>query len=560
MREEFKNIFSPVNLLTYQQQKYVNKIVGELIEDLDEGAIQEIYSGNETDVEMMLNVIYEETTKVLINNTGKIKNSSFGYLDRLTENLDFSLKKLVFNYFVLTTLPDFELNWHHIEWGNLCQIYKWLCIIAARDHSKSFTFSKAYPLWRLYRYTKPIGLQQVNRELRMKKGMLINSDFSLAKEFLAGIKEEIEENPILREALYPRGTTDSYWGALEIKCLNGAELQARTVESRLRGRHPDWMVIDDILTDAQLTSSEIREGTKNFFHSVIMNLIVPGGPVVVVGTPFSNQDLYSDLKTKKTWKVFEYPVIFPDGTLLWENRYNLPALLEKKESQGSLAFSREILCKPISSESTIFPYHMLEKCFSNQYVLVKNYFSHPKQFSKIVVGCDFAISGEVAADFTVHIVLGVDGETNKEMYYLLDIWREKGVSHNQQIMKLREFNSNFNPIMMMGEDNAFQKILIKMAQDEGLPMVGRTTGGNKYDFKSGLPALSVLFEQQRIILPRGDQYSREMTDLLVSEFSSIAFTDKGLKGTTGHDDIPMAFWEAISAAKYVNQDFSYDFI
>jgi hypothetical protein len=557
---QLPNLGSYNQILTYSQYQTVYKMVSDLLENLDDLALRELWNslGSEKDMDKLLDILIEETTKALFTSKGKIKNFSFGYMDKLTEGLDSLLRSLSFNYFTVTTLPNFEMNWHHLEWGNLVQIYKYIAILAARDHSKSYTFSLAYPLWKLFRYKKPTGVKKIDKELGAKKGIIITAEFTLGKEFLSGIKEEITTNNYLRDKLYATG--DGAWGMSEIKCKNNAELQIKSIDSKLRGRHPHWMVVDDILDESSLFSAEIRRDTIDFFHSNIMNMIVPGGQVVVVGTPFMAQDLYMDLKSKSAWKVFEYPAIFPNGNLLWESRYNLDSLLEKRQTQGSIIFSREILVKPVSSDSTIFPYEMLKKCFSDSFTLVKNYYSHPIKFDKIVVGLDFAISAEVAADYSVFLTIGVEGRGDNERYFILDIWREKGVNYSRQISELKSINSNFEPTVMVGEDNTFQKIMIDLATDAGLPVIGHTTTTNKYDLRSGLPGLAVLFEQGRIIVPRGDQYSIDMTDILISELSSIAFTDKGLQGVGDHDDTVYSLWKALIAAKYMGGSFSYTFI
>ena len=152
-----------------------------------------------------------------------LQSSTFGYLDKLTDSLDDTLKRAVFNYFIVTVMPDFEMNWHHIEWGNLVQLYRFLAIIAARDHSKTYTFSKAYPLWKLYRYRKSgtgLGMSNLDRDLILsKKGLLISSEFTLGTKSMDMIIEEILENPILKERLYPKGGEDRRkWGSTEIKC------------------------------------------------------------------------------------------------------------------------------------------------------------------------------------------------------------------------------------------------------------------------------------------------------------------------------------------------------
>jgi hypothetical protein len=53
-----------------------------------------------------------------------------------------------------------------------------------------------------------------------------------------------------------------------------------------------------------------------------------------------------------------------------------------------------------------------------------------------------------------------------------------------------------------------------------------------------------MFEQNRIHLPYGDQFSQEMADIILDEFASITWTDKGLENVGGHDDTVMSTWKA----------------
>ena len=89
-------------------------------------------------------------------------------------------------------------------------------------------------------------------------------------------------------------------------------------------------------------------------------MLVPGGQIIVVGTPFHASDLYGDLKSKsktatgsdKGWFMIEYPAIFPDGRILWPQRWSFADLMEKRTTQGNIIFSRENLCRPITNESS----------------------------------------------------------------------------------------------------------------------------------------------------------------------------------------------------------------
>ncbi|HDL74765.1 MAG TPA: hypothetical protein ENH06_00035, partial [bacterium] len=488
-----------------------------------------------------------------------IDTNHFYYLPNLTTQIDFLLRRMVLNYFILTTLPNFEMSWHHIEWGFLVQRFKYLNIIAARGHGKSYFFTLAAPLWHMFRYDKKDKIQNRNYGFHLsRKGVIITAEYKLGTILMEEIKTEIEENEYLKNALLPdrfmRGEGSKKWGSEQITTKNGANLKVRSYGSKMRGLHPGWVVVDDLLTDAALYSPEQRRKYIQIFHSVIMNLLEPGGSINVVGTPFHEQDLYGDLKTKDNWAVFEYPGIFPDGTLLWPSKFNLDTLLERLGTIGSLNFTREILVKPISSESSVFPYEHIKRSYEgmDHFKLVDNIFSFPRKFDDIVVGTDFAISATTGADKTSFVVLGVEGQN----YWILYIFLKGSMSYDEQMSQLKRINSNFQPSKIMVETNQMQKIFYQMGVDSGLPMVEHNTGVDKWSLEKGLPALAVLYENYRIKTPRGDQRSKDLTDLLAGELTSYTFEKNKLTSTSGHSDVGMALWQAVQAAYYVN---SFDF-
>ena len=427
-------------------------------------------------------------------------------------------------------------------------------------NSKSYFFSKAYILWRLYRYRNDTKLRNVRYEFKLsREGLLITNESKLARDLLAKVKDEIEVNDILRERLYP-GSSDN-WQKEEIICKNKARLIIRSYKSRMRGLHPGWVVLDDFLDESALYSAEQRDKFLNIFNGVVDNLVSPRDPITIVGTPFHSDDLYNQLKKSKLWKVFEYPAIFPDGKILWSSQHNIKSLVGKRERQGPLIFSREILCKPVSDDSAIFTRSIINTMISNMenYRLVENIYSFPIKFKKVVVGCDFARSASVGADYSCFITLGVD---QYDTMYVLNMFRDKGLTYNQQLNQLRKIHQNFKPDIMYLEDNQMQSLFVDGGRELGLPIEGDTTTTNKKSLYEGLPALAVLAEIGKIKLPRGDQRSKDLTDIICNELMSIAFdSDKGkLESTDQHDDTSMALWKACRAAKDAKKHFDFSFL
>lgn len=426
----------------------------------------------------------------------------------------------------------------------------------------SYFFSNAYAAWKLYGYSKPRGSHFSARPTRSNsnRGYLFSFSLQQSVDLMEILKGTIEGNDVLRERLFPDTRAVGAWASTNIVCKNGARLTCKGFGSSVRGAHPFWIVVDDGLKDNVIYSQLQRQKSIDYFHSVIMNMLVPGGQIVVVGTPFHASDLYGDLKTKKGWFVIEYPAIFPDGRILWPHRWSFFDLLDKRATQGNIIFSRENLCRPITNEASIFPLKVLERSLvrMENYVLVRNRDDFPIKFNKVVVGCDFAISANVGSDYTVFTTWGVDDETGER--WLLNFHRQKGMTYNEQIQMLRGINARFRPDSMVLEQNTFQQIFVQEADRQGLPVVGHTTGIDKYDLKNGWPGLSADFERGKIHIPVGDDYSRNVKDLIFSDLGSVAFTDKGLQSVGDHDDISSSFWLAKLGANLITTGFKYAFL
>lgn len=562
--EVYNPFFEGLQFATVAQLDQTYKTAATIIENLDDLSLKELSGGSEEGLEQALSVILEESYSVLYGKKNEIKETSETYIQSLSNSIEDTLRKANLNYFIASVMPEFQINWHHLEWGQLAQQYKKLCIIAPRDHGKSFFYSLAYPIWKLYRYS---GFRNFNGRMinddQHHRGFIITNEMQLAIELLEKIKDAIEENSFLRDALVPSNNRD-YWSKQSIRVKNGARLGLKSYGGSFRGRHPGWIVVDDFLKDNVIYSSLQRKKATDYFHSVIMNAIVPGGQVIVVGTPFHSGDLYGDLKEKRGkngWRVMEYPAISPEGRILWGGRYNFEALMERRESQGNIIFSRESLCRPIVSDSSIFPWEILKKSLvgMSEYTLVKDIDSFSRSFSRVITACDLALSSSVGADYSVFTTWGID-DNMKEMW-LLHMWRGKGKRYEQQISIIKSIHRNFRSDLIVIEANQFQKMFADMASDENLPVVPHTTtASNKNDLTNGLPGLALMFERGRIKMPYGDQFSKDIVDLILSEFSSVAWTDKGIQGIGGHDDCTMSTWLAKRGMDLQNSSFGLSFL
>ena len=537
-----------------------SRIVEEIITNLDGEALNQIYSQCEHDFSKTYDILFEEAYRVLFGTRGVIKEAHLGYMDKLAENVEETLRIESLNYFLASVYSEFDINWNHLEWGNMAQTYRRLAIEAPRDHGKSYYWSNVFPTWKMYRYKpKNAFIANARPDIYLGEfGALITNEASLGEELLEIMKNSIEGNPILRDRLYPgkSGAANGTWAMRKIKCKNGARLITKSYGTKFRGRHPGYLICDDFMDDSSLYSKEQREKFVNYFQSVLMNAVLKEGQVVNVGTPFHENDLFGVLKKRKGWRVFIYPAITPDGRVLWPSRYSFQDLMDKRDENGPIAFSREQLCKPIVSDASIFPYSLVSKAFSgmDNYRLVQNRESFPIKFNRVVTAGDFAMSANIGADYTVFMTFGIDNDDNR---WLLHFWRAKGKSFQEQLLQLRRINTEFRPDLIMLEANQFQQIFVEEADRQNLPVVGHNTNTNKYDMKEGVPGLALTFERNKFRFPRGDKLSQDATDLMASELGSIAYTDKGLQGVGEHDDTVMCLWISDVATRYITTGFRF---
>lgn len=539
-------------ILTNNQLTYLYNAVDNIIERLPEGALNQLLEGYGNDVDTMLREMVHQSEKALY--LGRTLDSeSLSYVDNVKASMDNTLKILSLNYFITTMLPKFRLGWRNIEWSNLTQLYPWSCYLCARASGKSFQWSYAFILWRLWSYTRPTAYRQDTVDnANRKETCYITNTFTLAKVQIAKVTEEIEANDLIKEKLNPYNKASI--GETAIKTETGSTLHVRGKDSMIRGLHVGACLCDDMPDESSLYSDEQRKKLKELLKGTIEPIVEPYGYFLVTGTPYSSapNELYQILKADKRFYCFEYPILFPDGRPLAPDRYTFEQILAKKEELGTIVFNREYLVVPISDTSTIFPYEYLMRSVIGMETIrfASSIDDFPFKLTRVHIGVDFAVSGNIGADYTVYSVWGKDAMDN---YYLLYYYRKRGMSHNEQVDKIVQLDRLFHPNKIRCEANGFQSILSGLAKERGLKNIEpfTTTEGNKKDLYTGLPSLSAMFERGQIKCPYAIGETRQAVDLMFGEFSSITFrSDNGkLEAASGHDDIALSSFLSINSLR-----------
>ncbi len=459
------------------------------------------------------------------------------------------------SYFAENML-NMEIATHHKLWSKLVAKNKKLCVEAPRDHGKSFFFSFAYPIWRAYYNWIPDGLdpKKFKSIPRVSVGYIFSNTVDQAIKLLQIIKEEIEGNERLQHLIPAK---KDIWSKTEIKLSNGAYIRARGWGQSVRGAHPVWISCDDTLNDQTIYSEMTRNKQIDYFYSAVTPMLVPYGQLVVVGTPFHQEDLYQKLAENRTYLFFRTPALDDEtGEPLWPTRYSREMLLQRKEEVGSTRFAREYLCTPISDDAALFPETTLQACYDNQFSMPNHMSQQDRENLRVYTGVDLALSSTVGADYTVITTIGVDDKKNR---YLLDIKRKKGLPMMEQLRLIEDTYRTYRPLRVLIEDNAFQRVFKdELIRNTDIPVEGFTTGVNKQALDRGVPSLQILFENRKFVIPRKTERDRILTDLLVNELKCFTWQEGKLQGLGAHDDMVMSLWIANEAA--TGHSFNFDFV
>jgi hypothetical protein len=443
-----------------------------------------------------------------------------------------------------------QIGPHMVEWGDMVAKHRRVAINAARDHSKSTFFSYAYPIWRAW--SEP-GCEVYIFSKTLEQAQEFLDIIVYGRDNLKGMVDIPELQHLVPNAADFRRDPRVRLNRSDIRMTNGSRVRCVGYGKAIRGRHPKYIVLDDPLNDEDMFSETIRRKNIEYFKSAIVNMVTPNGQIVCVGTPYHAGDLWGFLRRNPVYKFKRYPAIIKDAKTGKERaifpwRWSLEALKGKKAEIGSVAFTREILCQPISDDLSIFPSHLFPPLYDPQMKIRPNPRDLRAKGIITYMGVDLARSASVGADYFVIFVIGVDSNEN---HYVVDIRRHQGLEFRAQLALIEQVGKHYDPALIFIESNAFQQIYTdEMRRTTDLPVKPFVTlATNKYPLDKGVPSLRILLENQKIVIPRGDELSVQVTDEWIEECTQFGFVDGKLQGAGDHDDTVLAWWFAEEAKK-----------
>lgn len=439
--------------------------------------------------------------------------------------MDMELSKNSFPYFFQNVL-GMQYPEYMQEWKELMETTDRTVIVCSRDHGKS-VFMHSWVVWKLVFEEPPFQMLYIssNQKQTLVHMREIDRYFSL---------------PALKKYKPSRG-----WAIGNIQLTNGNAILERSIGSQIRGLHPQEIIIDDPLKEFSM--SGIQRVTDWFFGDMIPTLHHTAS-LRMIGTPFTYTDIFSQLEENEAYTVRKYPCLNSLNEPLWPERWAYDALMQRKSEIGSLKFTREYLCIPVSTGTALFDPDYVNACKNKEYILKLG--NRRDKGYKYYVGVDPAISTD--GDYNVIMVLEVDEEMNKAIVH---VDRSKNVEFRENIEKIRLIGKLYQPEAILYETNTFAKAFtqeLRSISDLNVKDFN-TTRKKKQEI---ILNLQMNIENGKLIFPYGDNNSKKMTSALIEELSMFSITESGrFEGVGAHDDLVMGLALANAASQVATDTF-----
>lgn len=179
---------------------------------------------------------------------------------------------------------------------------------------------------------------------------IIRKDFTAASEIVETIHTIMLSEPI-QELFY---AVHGIWPKARIKrkekitynfkvtVTPEGTLNACGIDGSITGKHGDFFLLDDFVTIKDRLSRADRERTKEVVREILTNVVDPGKPVGMIGTPWHKQDAWTICPSPIKYDVYSTGLLDEAGIAA-----------KRKWTTGTL-WAANFLLKHISSEDALF--------------------------------------------------------------------------------------------------------------------------------------------------------------------------------------------------------------
>ena len=394
----------------------------------------------------------------------------------------------------------------------------------------------------------------------------------LATDMCRAVLLQLETNEKLRDAFLPPGRTFQPasrsklpWTANEFVVATRTilekshTLKALGAGATLLSRDADLIIGDDLEDDRNTRTSAMREATREWFFKDLVSRKEAHTAIVYIGSRQHPNDLAQALDENPQWQVRAYSAHDPDCTeswdpaddgrspayperhlncMLWPDRRDFPWLFRKRDEIGNDAvFEMQYLQRVRTSGALTFPRDIVEACRNPS-----QRFGRTDPRHLLVAGLDPA----GGAGYQAAVLQEIDLETNTRT--IIDVENRKGggLAHVREIFE--RWHTQYMLSTWVVEMNIARHYFYDDAdlsfirQQCGIQIIEHLTGSNKLDRVLGVPGLADHFANGRIVIPWGDDETRQKMAPLVQQLTNFTEAASGSRAQRDRTDLVMALW------------------
>ncbi|SRR6266446_3011687 len=289
---------------------------------------------------------------------------------------------------------------------------KKLCLLP-RGHLKSTLITIGYSTQQIIK----------NPNIRI---LILNATWQLSVDFLSEIKRNLTASPELLRLYGNVAENPLEWSADRITIqrddtnIKGPTVWAAGIESNLTGSHPDLIIMDDVVSRENTSSLDQIDKIKLRYKDAL-DLLEPGGQLIIIGTRWTYNDFYSWIMEKnerhRNFLIMVKKAYIGDLQTgdqfqsLWPEKFTRNELLERKQEKGPYEFFAQYMNDPVAEEDADFK---------------KDWFQYydPEDYRgarmNTVMAVDPAIAEKKSSDYTA---IGVYGADQFQNHFVKDLYR-----------------------------------------------------------------------------------------------------------------------------------------
>jgi hypothetical protein len=279
-----------------------------------------------------------------------------------------------------------------------------------------------------------------------------------ARTLMRGVKSQFERNDLLRSLFGDYFSEAAKWTDNEIIVSKRTSYAIEStvtcagIETRLPGRHFDYIIADDLVTEENSATEGQRAKVKTYFYKTLMPCLETDGKLHVIGTRWHEEDLYGWL-IKEDYKESNLVIPVLDEETeqsIWEEKF--PTKRMHRIRRGSLAaFELQWMCRSSAGTGGIF----VESHFLYYDDLPPNHFKWQ--------GVDLAAGQKARNDFFAHVTVAIE-KTTREIYLVK--YHEEKIPFPKQVRFIDARFREFPDSVRVGvEANAYQIVMTQQLRE-----------------------------------------------------------------------------------------------